>query len=176
MATTKTVATGADLALAVVATGGVGTLSYVWKKSGTVIAGKTTASISVTATAAAGDSATYTCEVSDSATPTPTKITSTSCVVTVAPALTFTTNLATTKTVATGADLALAVVATGGVGTLSYVWKKSGTVIAGKTTASIVVNATAVLGDAGTYTCEVSDSATPTAAKITSTACVVTIS
>ena len=67
-------------------------------------------------------------------------------------------------------------VATGGVGTLSYVWKKNGTVIAGKTTASITVTATAAAGDSATYTCEVSDSATPTAAKITSTACVVTIS
>lgn len=85
MATTKTVATGAALNLAVVATGGVGTLHYVWKKGGTVISGKTTASISVTATAAAGDAATYTCEVTDSATPTPTKITSKSCVVTVSP-------------------------------------------------------------------------------------------
>lgn len=78
-------ATGATLDLAVVATGGVGTLSYVWKKNGTVIPGKSTASINVTATAAAGDAATYTCEVSDSATPTPTKITSKSCVVTVTP-------------------------------------------------------------------------------------------
>ena len=85
MATTKTVATGAALNLAVVATGGVGTLHYVWKKGGTVISGKTAASISVTATAAAGDAATYTCEVTDSATPTPTKITSKSCVVTVSP-------------------------------------------------------------------------------------------
>lgn len=67
------------------ATGGVGTLHYVWKKGGTTIAGKTTASISVTTTAAAGDAATYTCEVTDSATPTPTKITSKSCVVTVSP-------------------------------------------------------------------------------------------
>lgn len=78
-------ATGAPLDLAVVATGGVGTLHYVWKKDGTTIAGKTTASISVTTTAAAGDAATYTCEVTDSATPTPTKITSKSCVVTVSP-------------------------------------------------------------------------------------------
>ena len=84
--------------------------------------------------------------------------------------------MATTKTVATGAALNLAVVATGGVGTLQYVWKKGGTVISGKTTASIIVTATAVAGDAATYTCEVTDSATPTAAKITSTACVVTIS
>ena len=85
MATTKTVATGAALNLAVVATGGVGTLHYVWNKGGTVIPGKTAPSISVTATAAAGDAATYTCEVTDSATPTPTKITSKSCVVTVSP-------------------------------------------------------------------------------------------
>ena len=67
------------------ATGGVAPRQYVWKKGGTVIAGKTTPSISVTATAAAGDAATYTCEVTDSATPTPTKITSKSCVVTVSP-------------------------------------------------------------------------------------------
>ena len=67
-------------------------------------------------------------------------------------------------------------VATGGVDPLSYVWKKNGTVISGKNTASISVTATAAAGDAATYTCEVSDSATPTAAKITSAACVVTIS
>lgn len=67
-------------------------------------------------------------------------------------------------------------VAAGGVGTLNYVWKKNGAVISGKTTPSISVAAAAAAGDAASYTCEVTDSATPTASKIVSQACVVTVS
>ena len=77
-----------------------------------------------------------------------------------------------TKSVAVGADLSLVVAATGGVTPYTYVWKKGGVVIAGKTTATIQVNATAVAGDAGSYTCEVTDNA---GTKITSVACAVTV-
>lgn len=94
-------------------------------------------------------------------------------VLTVSPvALAFTTNLATTKSVATGASLDLAVAVEGGETPYAYVWKKGGVVIAGKTTASVVINATAASGDAGTYTCEVTDAA---GTKITSASCVVTV-
>ncbi|THO81586.1 immunoglobulin domain-containing protein, partial [Klebsiella pneumoniae] len=56
----------------------------------------------------------------------------------------------------------------------TYVWKKDGTVVSGQTTATFN-KASAVSGDAGVYTCEVTDSsATPV--KITSASCTVTIS
>lgn len=84
----------------------------------------------------------------------------------------FTTNLAATKSVATGASLDLSVVVADGVSPYTYVWKKGGVVISGKTTATVNITATAASGDAGSYTCEVTDNA---GTKITSTACVVTV-
>lgn len=88
------------------------------------------------------------------------------------PVLAFTTNLSSTLSVATGAALNLTVVATGGKTPYTYVWKKGGTVISGKTTASITVAAAAASGDAATYTCEVTDAI---GTKITSVSCVVTV-
>ncbi|HBX4613994.1 TPA: hypothetical protein MH263_13210 [Klebsiella pneumoniae] len=90
------------------------------------------------------------------------------------PALAFTTNLPTTKSVAAGSALTMSVVVEGGTSPYTYVWKKDGTVVSGQTTATFN-KASAVSGDAGVYTCEVTDSsATPV--KITSASCAVTIS
>lgn len=90
------------------------------------------------------------------------------------PALAFTTNLPTTKSVAAGSALNMSVVVEGGTAPYTYVWKKDGTVVSGQTTATFN-KASAVSGDAGVYTCEVTDSsATPV--KITSASCAVTIS
>lgn len=89
-------------------------------------------------------------------------------------ALAFTTNLTSTKTVATGAALTMTVAATGGTAPYTYVWKKDGSAVSGQTSATFT-KASAASGDAGSYVCEVTDSAT-TPAKITSTACVVTVS
>lgn len=86
--------------------------------------------------------------------------------------LEFSTNLAATKSVATGAPLTLVVAVDGGKSPYSYVWKKGGVVISGQTSASATISATAVAGDAATYTCEVTDDANT---KITSVACVVTV-
>ncbi|WP_437440700.1 phage holin family protein [Raoultella terrigena] len=84
----------------------------------------------------------------------------------------FTTNLAPTKSVATGSALNMSVAVEGGTSPYTYVWKKDGTVVSGQTTATFN-KASAVSGDAGVYTCEVTDSsATPV--KITSVACTVT--
>ncbi|EAB5738120.1 hypothetical protein D5O23_07420 [Salmonella enterica subsp. enterica] len=91
-----------------------------------------------------------------------------------APALAFTTDLTATKSVTTGSALTMSVVVTGGVSPYTYVWKKDGTTVSGQTTATFS-KSSAASGDAGVYTCEVTDSAT-TPATITSTACTVTVS
>lgn len=90
------------------------------------------------------------------------------------PALAFTTNLPTTKSVAAGSALNMSVAVEGGTAPYTYVWKKDGTVVSGQTTATFN-KASAVSGDAGSYTCEVTDSA-GTPVKITSNACAVTVS
>ncbi len=89
-------------------------------------------------------------------------------------ALAFTTNLTPTKTVVAGAALTMTVAATGGTAPYTYIWKKDGSAVSGQTSATFN-KASTVAGDAGSYVCEVTDSAT-TPAKITSTACVVTVS
>lgn len=90
-----------------------------------------------------------------------------------APALELNTNFTATKSVATGSALNLTVSVSGGTSPYTYVWKKDGSVISGQTTASFS-KSSAAAGDAGVYTCEVTDSsATPL--KVTSIACTVTI-
>ncbi|MCU1787518.1 phage tail protein [Pectobacterium polaris] len=88
--------------------------------------------------------------------------------------LAFTTNLPATKTVTAGAALTMVVAASGGVAPYSFKWLKDGSVLSGRTSASFN-KSTADSGDAGAYTCEVTDSA-PTPATITSASCTVTIS
>ncbi|MCV4724914.1 phage tail protein, partial [Escherichia coli] len=56
----------------------------------------------------------------------------------------------------------------------SYVWKKGGSPVSGQTAATFS-KASASSGDAGAYTCEISDSASPVN-KVTSTSCTVTVS
>lgn len=83
-------------------------------------------------------------------------------------------DLKSTLQVSTGSKLEMVVEAEGGVPPYSYVWKKGGTTVSGKTAATFS-KASAASGDAGSYTCEVSDSASP-ANKVTSTSCTVTVS
>ena len=71
-------------------------------------------------------------------------------------ALAFTTNLAATASVATGAAISLPVVVAGGYAPYTYVWTKGGTVVAGQTGATFS-KAAAVAGDAGVYQCTVTD-------------------
>ncbi len=86
--------------------------------------------------------------------------------------LAFLTNLPATKSVAAGSSLDLAVVMQGGSAPYAYVWKKGSTAIPGKTASTFNIPSVAS-GDAGSYTCEVTDSAGKT---ITSVACTVTVS
>ena len=86
-------------------------------------------------------------------------------------ALSLTTDLAATKTVAKGAALELAVVATGGVAPYSVTWFKGGSAI--QTLGSSTLNlGAATLNMAGSYHAEVYDAA---GKEIQSTTCVVTI-
>jgi hypothetical protein len=60
----------------------------------------------------------------------------------------------------------MSVVVEGGTSPYTYVWKKDGTVVSGQTTATFN-KASAVSGDAGVYTCEVTDSsATPVRSRL----------
>lgn len=86
--------------------------------------------------------------------------------------LAFLTDLSPTKSVATGAALDLAVVMQGGSAPYTYVWKKAGTAIPGKTASTFNIPSMES-GDAGSYTCEVTDAAGKT---ITSAVCAVTVS
>lgn len=88
--------------------------------------------------------------------------------------LSFSTDLTPTKTVATGSPLTMSVIMEGGTAPYTYVWKKDGSTVSGQTTATFN-KASAASGDAGVYTCEVTDSSLP-AQTVTSTACTVTVS
>lgn len=91
-----------------------------------------------------------------------------------ADALAFATDLPTTKSVATGSALSMTVAVEGGASPYTYVWKKDGSTVSGQTTATFN-KASAASGDAGVYTCEVTDSSLPSQT-VTSTACTVTVS
>ncbi|EJJ0577780.1 phage tail protein, partial [Escherichia coli] len=81
-------------------------------------------------------------------------------------------DLNSTLQVSAGAKLEMVVEAAGGVPPYSYVWKKGGSPVSGQTAATFS-KASAASGDAGAYTCEISDSASPVN-KVTSTSCTVT--
>ena len=87
--------------------------------------------------------------------------------------LVFDTDLSPTLSVTAGSALAMTVAASGGVAPYTYKWKKGGTVVSGQTAATFN-KASAVSGDAGVYTCEVTDSGTPEQT-ITSAECTVTV-
>lgn len=70
--------------------------------------------------------------------------------------LSFSTDLAATKSVATGAALTLTVAAANGFGDYTYQWYKDGAPLSGRTSASFSKSA-AEAGDAGVYYCEVTD-------------------
>lgn len=85
--------------------------------------------------------------------------------------LSFSTDLAATKSVATGAALTLTVAAANGFGDYSYQWYKDGAPISGRTGASFSKSA-AEAGDAGDYYCVATDKMGDT---VTSKTCKVTV-
>lgn len=85
--------------------------------------------------------------------------------------LSLSTDLAATKSVATGAQLTLTVAAANGFGDYSYQWYKDGAPISGRTGASFSKSA-AEAGDAGDYYCVATDKMGDT---VTSKTCKVTV-
>ncbi len=88
--------------------------------------------------------------------------------------LSFINDLSPSLSVAAGSALTMGVVIQGGTAPYTYVWKKGSSTVSGQTSATFN-KASAVSGDAGVYSCVVTDSATP-ANVITSSDCTVTIS
>lgn len=88
---------------------------------------------------------------------------------------TFTTNLSATKSVATGAEMALTIeAACADEGTLSYQWYKGTSAITDATEATYTV-ASAVAGTAGVYKCVVTNTKNTLTRTATSVACTVTV-
>lgn len=87
--------------------------------------------------------------------------------------LAFVTDLPAALSAAVGSALSMSVIASGGVAPYTYAWKKGSTAVSGQTNATFN-KASAVSGDAGTYSCTITDSAVPPSV-ITSADCIVTI-
>lgn len=129
-----------------VATSGNG-LTYQWRKNGTTISGATDSLLTITSVDATTIGQ-YTCVVSGACSP---SAISQNAFVSIAPSTTIT-NQPIGQTIEEGRPLRLVVEATGGI--LTYQWRKNGEPIAGATGAEFV-RASAVLSDAGKYSCDV---------------------
>ncbi len=70
--------------------------------------------------------------------------------------LSFATDLPASQTVAAGSALTMSVVVQGGTEPYTYVWKKGSSIVSGQTSATFN-KASAVSGDAGVYSCVVTD-------------------
>lgn len=162
---TKSVVTGKELTLTVAVTGGKTPYTYVWKRGSTVVSGDS-ATLTISA-AASGDAGSYTVEVTDSL---GNRKTSSACVVSVTPALSFDKNLSPTSSVTHGSALILSVTVLGGSAPYSYAWTKDDSPV-GEDSDTLNI-ASADLDDAGSYKVVVTDANSDT---ITSTVCVVTV-
>ena len=137
----KAVTTGQTATFSVTANG-TATLSYQWKKNGAAISGATSASYTTPATVASDSGSSFTVTVTNSVG----NVTSNAATLTVnvLPAIT---TQPTNQSVTAGQTATFSVAATG-TGTLTYQWKKNGTVISSATSASYTTPAT-VTGDTG---------------------------
>jgi hypothetical protein len=140
----ESVTAGQTATFAVAATGS-GTLSYQWKKNGTVISGATTPSYTTPATVTGDSGSTFTVTVTSSVG----SMTSNAATltVTVAPVAPSITTQPASQTVTAGQTATFSMTATG-TATLTYQWAKNGTAISGATAASYTTLAT-VAGDSG---------------------------
>lgn len=147
---TQNVNGGSSVTLSVVATGS-SPLSYQWQKGGQNIAGATNSTFTLNS-AGAGDSAAYTATVTNPNG----SISSNAATVTVITLPVITTQPARSQ-VADGGAVSFTVVATSPA-PLSYQWQKDGVALSGATGATYAI-AVAQVGNAGTYTVLVSNSA-----------------
>ena len=165
-ASTTVIAPGAAT-FTVVATG-TGPLTYVWRRNGGVIVGATSATYVRTPTAVAENGSVITVTITNSAG----SITSTGAILTVNPppaAPSITTQPANVSVTAP-AGATFSVVASG-TAPLSYQWRRGGVDIAGATSASYVLNPTAVSDNGASFDVVVTNSA----GSVTSSAATLTV-
>ncbi|WP_020526092.1 immunoglobulin domain-containing protein [Cytophaga aurantiaca] len=160
----KSICTGTPTSFSVTATGT--SLTYLWKKDGVALAdggaisGSQTATVSLSTTTAS-DAGTYICEVSGTCTP---KAISTGATLTLASSSSIVSQ-PVSKTACTGSSIVFTCNATGG--SLTYQWRKDGTVltdggnISGATTFTLTLSSIALV-DAGDYTCDISSTCSAT--------------
>lgn len=148
-----TVTVGSSATFSVTATG-TNPLTYQWQKGGVAIAGATSPSYTI-ASAQSTDAGTFTCVVTNSAgAVTSSAATLTVTAVATAPSIS---GQPASQTVTVGSSATFSVTASG-TAPLTYQWRKGGVAIAGATSSSYTIT-NAQTGDAGTYTCVVTNSA-----------------
>ncbi len=148
-----------------VSAAGTATLTYQWKKGGTVISGATAASYTTPATSASDSGTQFTVTVTNSFG----NVTSNAGTLTVNVPPTISAQPAS-KTVAVGQTATFSVTATG-TGTLTYQWKKNGTAVSGATSASYTTPATVASDNGATFTVTI----TGTSGNVTSSAATLTV-
>ena len=149
----QSVTVGSNVTFTVVATG-TPPLSYQWKKNGVDIAGATAAALSLS-NAQLGDAGTYSVVVTNGAG----SVTSNPATLTVSPPISapVITTQPVGRTATVGDNVSFSVVATG-FPDPSYQWKKNGADVTGATAPTLSLT-NVQLGDAGSYTVFVSNSA-----------------
>ena len=169
----QSVTEGGTASFSVAATGN-GTLTYQWKKGGADLAGKTSATLTLNPVALA-DAGSYTVQVTNTLNGTSQASISNAAVLTVNPAATVPVigTHPASQTVTEGGTASFSVAATGN-GTLTYQWKKGGTDLVGKTSATLTLNPVA-LADAGSYAVQVTNTLNGTSQASTSNAAVLTV-
>jgi hypothetical protein len=144
---------------------GTATLSYQWKKNGTAISGATSSSYTTPATQSSDSGSSFTVSITNNLG----NVTSNAATLTVNVPTAITSQPAN-QSVTVGQIATFTVVATSS-GTLSYQWKKNGTVISGATVPSYTTPAT-ITGDSGsTFTV----TATSSVSSVTSNAATLTV-
>ena len=158
---TQTLCTGTAAGFSVVAAGS--SLTYQWKLGavalvdGGTISGATTANLAISSSVA-GDAGNYTCDVTASGCGAPTTTTVSALIVN--SFANITTQPVATQTLCAGSGATISVIASGSG--LTYQWKLGGSTlvnggtIAGATTATLSISSL-IAGDAGNYTCVISD-------------------
>ena len=139
----KEIMPASGVVLRVGATGGYGTYTYKWYRNGELCATTKASSIG---TSAAGR---YYCIIKDSSGQ---SVSTNTASITVASAITISSQTQNYPVLSSSNTAALSVTATGGYGTLTYQWYKSGTLISGATKSTYTATAE------GTYYCTVKDS------------------